>query len=211
MPLTVPKKRAFRNVFRPSHTQSYKPGGQDPVRQERRTAERQRRRLAGQPIRNSAPGSNTVLLVISLIVVRALREIHYWQSEYTAAMLCIPHSRFALLCREIQQDVVLRDNAGVPGSFKGDFRWEKDTLLALQLMTEHLLVMFFEMTYFFFYKANTIANVSQSMQNVLQSFQKTPTYFVTLSLPSIQKTDWGDLLRNARRPETCIERRKKGG
>jgi len=149
MPLPVPKKRTFHNVFRPRRTQSYKPGGQDPVRQERRTAERQRRRLAGQPIRNAAPGSTVLHPVISLIVVRALREIRYWQSVYTAEMLCIPRSRFALLCHEIQQDVVLRANAGVPGSYKGDFRWEKDALMALQLMTEHLLVMFFEMTYFF--------------------------------------------------------------
>ena len=81
--------------------------------------------------------------------MRALREIRYWQSAYTAEMLCIPRSRFALLCHEIQQDVVLWANAGVPGSYKGDFRWEKDALMALQLMTEHLLVMFFEMTYFF--------------------------------------------------------------
>jgi len=63
-------------------------------------------------------------------------------------MLCIPRTKFALLCREIQWDVALRADAGVPRSFKGD-RWEKDALVALQLMTEHLLVMFFEMTYFF--------------------------------------------------------------
>jgi hypothetical protein len=48
-----------------------------------------------------------------------------------------------------QQDAVLRSNAGVPGSFTEDFRCEKDALMALQLMTEHLLVMFFEMTQFF--------------------------------------------------------------
>src|SRR5437773_6522848 len=90
-----------------------------------------------------------VYLVILLIVVRALREIRYWQSSYTAEMWCIPRSRFMLLCHEIQQDMVLRASAGVPGSFQGDFHWEKDALMALQLMTEHLLVMFFEMTYFF--------------------------------------------------------------
>jgi len=78
-----------------------------------------------------------------------LREIRYWQSAYTAERLCIPCTKFALLCREIQRDVALRADAGVPRSFKGDFRWEKDALVALQLMTEHLLVMFFEMTYFF--------------------------------------------------------------
>ena len=133
------------------------------------------------------------------------------ESEYTSAMFCIPRSRFALLCREIQQDVILRSHAGVPVSFKGDFRWEKDALVALQLMTEHLLVMFFEMTYHFFLcKADTIDNVSQSMPNVLQSFQRILTSFVTLSLPLIQKTDWGGLLRNARKAGTGIVWRNKG-
>jgi len=63
MVLPVPKKRAFRNVFKLGRLQSYKPGGRDPVRQERRTAERQRRRLAGEPIRQSALGS--ILFILS--------------------------------------------------------------------------------------------------------------------------------------------------
>ena len=126
-------------------------------------------------------------------------------------MFCIPHFKFALLCHEIQQDVVLRAHAGVPGSFNGDFHWEKDPLMALQLMTEHLLVIFFGMMYFFRSKADTIANVSQSMPSMLQSIQKIRTCFVISSLPSIQIMDWGDLPRNARRLGKGIKQWNKGG
>jgi hypothetical protein len=41
---------------------------------------------------------------------------------------------------------VLTNNSGAPGLFMEDFRWEKNALMALQLMTEHLFVMFFEIT-----------------------------------------------------------------
>jgi len=95
------------------------------------------------------PRKYTVHPAVLLIAVRASGEICYWQSAYTAEMFCIPRSKFALLCHEIQQDVGLHAHAGVPGSFNGDFRWERDALMALQLMTEHLLVKFFEMTHFF--------------------------------------------------------------
>ena len=85
--------------------------------------------------------------IISLTVARALREIKYYQSSYAAEMLMIPQKRFQLSCHEITQDPVVHRRAGAPGSFKGDYRWEKDALIALQLMTEHILIMFFEMTY----------------------------------------------------------------
>ena len=91
------------------------------------------------------------LHAIQLIVARALREIKHYQSAVASDMLFFSRPRFALLCREIQQDVELRKDAGVIGMRKEDFWWESDALIALQMCTEHVLTLFFEMTYPFIY------------------------------------------------------------
>jgi len=67
--------------------------------------------------------------------------------------MLIPQTRFHRLVREIAADV--KDEfefafSGVGasnGRWAGEYRWEKDALIALQMMTEHVLIMFFGMTY----------------------------------------------------------------
>jgi histone H3/H4 len=55
--------------------------------------------------------------------------------------MMIPKKRFALLVREICEEI-MRENFGFRA--KG-LRWEADALTSLQMMTEHVLVMFMEM------------------------------------------------------------------
>jgi len=148
MVLPVPKKRAFKNLFRAGRARIYKPGGNDKSKQTRRQETRQKRIEKKLPIRKAGRGS-MFLLTVQLTIVRALREIKHYQSAAAAEMLFFSRPRFAMLCREIQQDVVLREEAGVGGMHREDFRWEQDALIALQMCTEHVLTLFFEMTYLF--------------------------------------------------------------
>lgn len=53
----------------------------------------------------------------------------------------IPKKRFALLVREICERI-LKENFGPHAK---SLRWEADALSALQIMTEHVLVMLMEM------------------------------------------------------------------
>src|SRR5579859_1676234 len=76
--------------------------------------------------------SGSMFSVLSLTLARALREIWYYQS---GDLLLIPFTSFARLVREITDDC------------KRGLRWERDAIHALQIMTEHILVMIFEMTY----------------------------------------------------------------
>jgi histone H3/H4 len=72
-----------------------------------------------------------------LIVAKVLREIKYYQSDALADKLEIPKNKFALLIRQLLHD---RDPTK-------KYKIEKDALVALQYMSEHILVMFLEMTY----------------------------------------------------------------
>jgi len=86
-----------------------------------------------------------------LILARALREIRYYQSVAMDDSLMIPKKRFTLLVREIS-DMITRDNFG---SRERGLRWEADALTALQMMTEHVIVMLMEMrSSIFKYSAN---------------------------------------------------------
>ena len=67
-------------------------------------------------------------------LARALREIKYYQSNAMAESLMIPAGSFQRLVKEISDTVY------------PNLRWEKDGIYALQTCTEHILVMFFEMT-----------------------------------------------------------------
>ena len=60
----------------------------------------------------------------------------------------IPPTRFALAVREVAQQV--KNEYWGPGNNKQDYRWERDALVALQVMTEHVLVLFMEMRYGYF-------------------------------------------------------------
>jgi len=84
-------------------------------------------------------------ILIKLNEVRALREIKYYQSTATAQMFLIPQLRFHRLVHEIQQGTELIEE--LQNIVHCSFRWERDALAALQLMAEHILMLYFEITY----------------------------------------------------------------
>src|SRR5215510_5455075 len=59
----------------------------------------------------------------------------------------IPKKRF----RAVVQEVAVEIKRGAPSHFQGDYRWEGDALVCLQLMAEHILLMVFELWYPFFF------------------------------------------------------------
>ena len=61
----------------------------------------------------------------------------------------IPKKRFRAVVREITY-LIKRDWGGA-SHFEGEWRWESDALVALQSMTEHIVIMLFEMWYVFFH------------------------------------------------------------
>ena len=135
----APRKRVFRNVFKPKTCPVYKPRKNTkkqlaPPHQLR--TPRQRRMEAGraQTVRRYRPGS-IFLSNDALTIARALREIRYYQSKATANTLLLPFTSFSRLVREIAED------------YGRHLLWERDALVALQMMTEHIMVMIFEMTY----------------------------------------------------------------
>jgi len=144
MVLPAPDKRAFKQLFRPGRSRVYKPGGNEPAKQAQRNQRRRLQAAAGQQPRNSRPGS-TYPVSIKLNAVRALREIKYYQSSATAEMFLIPQTRFQRLVREIQQGPALVKDLN--SNTHCQFRWERDALVALQMMAEHILILYFEMTY----------------------------------------------------------------
>lgn len=75
-------------------------------------------------------------------VAKALREIRYYQSAAMADKLIIPQASFAKLVRQICHDIAY--TAGLGPEIK---QWERDGLVSLQLATEHILTLIFEMTY----------------------------------------------------------------
>lgn len=65
-----------------------------------------------------------------------MREIRYYQSEATAEAFLLPQAAFVRLVKEICDQVA---------SHK-DYRWQRDAVVAMQLVAEQVLVMNFEMT-----------------------------------------------------------------
>ena len=129
MVLPVPKKRAFRNIFKPAGPKTYRPG----KRQAPDTPiERRKARLHG--------GSTFLFLFVfsHLVVARALREIRYYQSEVMDGRCLIGKRNFSRVVREIARDVATGG---------AEHRFESDALMALQMATEHILIMIFELTY----------------------------------------------------------------
>jgi len=78
---------------------------------------------------------------MGLKLARALREIRYYQSAAMDESLMIPKKCFALLVREISE-MITTENLG---SREKGLHWEADALTALQIMTEHVIVMLMEM------------------------------------------------------------------
>jgi len=58
----------------------------------------------------------------------------------------IPMKRFRAVVQEVAADI----KRGAPSHFEGEYRWEGDALICLQTMTEHVLLMVFELWYFLF-------------------------------------------------------------
>ena len=66
-----------------------------------------------------------------------MREIRYYQSEVMDGRCLIGKLSFSRLVREIANEVAER----------AYLRFESDTLVALQMATEHIMIMMFELTY----------------------------------------------------------------
>jgi len=71
-----------------------------------------------------------------VIVARALREIRYYQSEAMDGRSLLSKLAFSRVVKEI----------AAKGVFGVEYRWENDALVALQMATEHIMVMMFELT-----------------------------------------------------------------
>jgi histone H3/H4 len=71
-----------------------------------------------------------------VIVARALREIRYYQSEAMDGRCLLSKLGFSRVVREIAGGAVLG----------AEYRWESDALVALQMATEHIMIMMFELT-----------------------------------------------------------------
>jgi len=147
MVLPVPKKRVWRKVFSHVHKPTYgshileqrrtrgqvHPAGSQPAinnpraRLEARRQEERRRLRSGSIF--------PLLKFLLMLLAKALREIRYYQSSVMAESLMIPAQSF----KRVVQEICEKQHPGL--------RWEKDAVYALQTCTEHILVMFFEMTY----------------------------------------------------------------
>jgi len=55
----------------------------------------------------------------------------------------ITQAPFQRVIREISRDV--KANLAGGSHFAGEYRWERDAVFALQTMSEHILIMVFEM------------------------------------------------------------------
>jgi histone H3/H4 len=85
------------------------------------------------------------------LIARALREIHYYQSEKVAESVFLPKKTFALLVKELLQEEEKRRRATAMGPNPWpQMMIETDAVVALQLMSEHLLTDVFQMAYFNF-------------------------------------------------------------
>jgi len=101
------------------------------------------------------------LLLVILTIARALREIRHYQSEVMDDTFFIPMKRFRAVVQEVAADI----KRGAPSHFEGEYRWEGDALICLQTMTEHVLLMVFELWYFLFSMYTDQVKNWLSMQN----------------------------------------------
>ena len=99
------------------------------------------------------------------MVAQALHEIHHYQSEAMDDMFFIPMKRF----RAVVQEVAAEIKRGSPSHFVGEYRWESDALVCLQTMTEHVLLMVFELWYFYSFTCLLIkSKIGNPCKNGLQ-------------------------------------------
>ena len=77
-------------------------------------------------------------IIYLIALAKALWEIRYYQSAAMAEAHLIPSHAFERIVKEISEEARTVD----------PLRWEKDALFSLQEITEHVLVMVFEMMYY---------------------------------------------------------------
>ena len=78
-----------------------------------------------------------------LTIVTALHKIKFYQSNVVKRTF-IPLHAFQKLVKQISNQYDVRNKDGRIGKL----RWEKDAIFALQAVSEDVLTMIFEMTYF---------------------------------------------------------------
>jgi len=83
--------------------------------------------------------------MIWLMIGRALHEIRFYQSNAAAESFMIPQKSFERLVRQVCEEVCLECRI-----YDYGVRWEHDALIALEIMSEHVLTMSFELLYFVF-------------------------------------------------------------
>jgi histone H3/H4 len=143
--IVISTKRTFSNAFTLNGLRGrvYKPHRQPPrrtpVNGPENTATRRQCRM-NERARRLRPGSKSQAFTIWLTApAKALREIRYYQSSAMAETSLLPFTAFARLVREIANEA---------RNVKDEHHWEKHALVCLQLFTEHVMVMVFEMTYY---------------------------------------------------------------
>jgi len=83
------------------------------------------------------------------MIAMALREIKHYQSESMADKLIIPKRAFNRVVREVLTDALQASRGSGPFARDESLRIEADALVALQTMSEHIIVMVMEMWYVF--------------------------------------------------------------
>lgn len=91
-----------------------------------------------------------------------MREIKYYQSAALDDCLLLPQHSF----RNLVEEIVVKD-LGMR------LRWEKDALVCLQTMTEHVMIMVFELLYVLIYSSLISGKGLPFMQNASLSQQMT--------------------------------------
>jgi histone H3/H4 len=79
------------------------------------------------------------------MIDHTLHEIRFYQSNAAAESFMIPQKSFERLVRQVCEEVRLECRI-----YDYGVRWERDALIALQTMSEHVLTMSFELLYFVF-------------------------------------------------------------
>ena len=91
-----------------------------------------------------------------------MREICYYQSEKVAEDVLLLKKAFSLLVKEVlQEDETHQRATAIAPNPRPQMRIETDAVVALQLMSEHLLTDVFQMAYFNFLLviANIVINL----------------------------------------------------
>ena len=103
------------------------------------------------PSKRKRGGALEVLLIRydgANLLARALKEIRYYQSEIVAEDVLLPKKPFSLLVKELLQEQEIRQRATAMGPHpRPQLMIEADAVVALQLMSEHLLTDVFQMAY----------------------------------------------------------------